>query len=738
MGPPNAQTIFSLSGQSPIPFVSIAGYDIVREIGRGGQAVVYQAVYQTTGRIVAVKVTRDGPWADDASKARFDREAQALAALKHPGIVGVHDQGLTADGSRYLAMDYVAGLPLDQYMNQPAAASASIRAIMDLFLKFADIINTAHSHGVIHRDLKPSNVLVDAEDNPHVVDFGLARSAGSSEISKVSSPVSCIGQFVGSLPWASPEQVETIPGKVDASSDVYALGMILYYMLTGGCFPYAIDGSEREIMNRIVGSRAVPPSSAIASAQTAKWRKSRRIDRSLDAIVLKALAKRPEDRYGSVADLATDIRSHLAGIPIAACQTTRWRNVGRFGACAAILLAAAIAVAVFTRARRHAGTSQPAPLSSARPIEFSMPEGRIVAVVGGTGFKIGQETLNAITQFRAEFQVRTKSQCDAMLLTKKGSHGEASLMVLLRRDGAVAVAGDTPKYRVMLNGHRSINDGQWHRIRVEKYGRRVELHVDGIYEGEMITLMDFASPSAWRLGGGLPGTWLQASVDAEFKDLRMLANVQPPLSRLVELRTPSKEPAGSRRVNLLSLIDPDRDAVAGKWTRKADGALFSDGSSVARVRIPYRPPEEYDFRVEFTRLGGDQAVVQSLSGFGHFFAWHIGGFDGTTCGFSRVAGANLGWAGNPTACLSAAKWVNGSERCTSVVQVRRDGVRAFLGDKLVCQWPTDYRDLTVDEEWKIPDSFLGLGSNSSPTVFHQAVVVEVNGKGEILDRKLAQ
>jgi serine/threonine protein kinase len=327
----------------PVP--SIAGYQVLGELGRGGQAVVYLAAHEATGRKLAVKVTREGPLADAARRARFDREAQILSALNHPGIVTFVDRGTTADGSQFLAMNYVAGRTLEDILRDHArpdmAAGAAAGAgaghppdpadLLKLFVNVCDAVNAAHLRGVVHRDLKPSNILVDEHGESHVLDFGLARpgledwrddSQGGGR-----GPVTTTGQFLGSLPWASPEQAEGDPKKIDTRTDVYALGVILYQILTGGQFPYDVAGPLRDALTNIMTADPRPPSSVVEAAEMRAARRGRGsrgrrrpraapgVDAVLDAIALKAMRKRREDRYQTAGELARDLTSHAAGLP---------------------------------------------------------------------------------------------------------------------------------------------------------------------------------------------------------------------------------------------------------------------------------------------------------------------------------------------------------------------------------------------------------------------------------------
>jgi serine/threonine protein kinase len=293
----------------------LPNYTILRELHRGGQGVVYLARQKQPPRDVALKVLREGPFANPGDHARFEREIQVLAGLRHPNIISVHDSG-TAGGFFYYAMDYIEGKPLDQ-----AVAGFEVRSSLSLFAKICDAVNAAHLRGIIHRDLKPGNILIDGAGEPHILDFGLAKidmsfqqsvvsglRGGASAVSTESSQVppdtfTITGQFVGSPPWASPEQARG-RGAIDLRSDVYSLGVMLYQALAGR-FPYAVTGEIRDVIDNICNSPAPPPS-----------RINRRIDRDADTIVLKCLEKEPQRRYQSAGELAADIRRYLADEPI--------------------------------------------------------------------------------------------------------------------------------------------------------------------------------------------------------------------------------------------------------------------------------------------------------------------------------------------------------------------------------------------------------------------------------------
>ncbi len=285
-----------------LPADAFPGYRIVGKIGGGAQGDVYQANQISTDRTVALKVLREGPLADPASRARFEREVHLSARFRHPNIVPVLDSGI-AEGRYFFAMDYICGRPLDEYVRNERMR---IREVVNLFAKICDAVCYAHRRGVIHRDLKPSNILVTEEGVPYVLDFGLAKPTDR----KPEDWISLFGQVVGTLRYMSPEQTRGDLEEVDTRADVYSLGVILYELLTGRP-PYTFGADWVEAMERI---RTMPPN------RPSKVRPG--IDSDLDAIVLKALEKEPEMRYRSADEFAENLSAWLDGRPLPTKSTS--------------------------------------------------------------------------------------------------------------------------------------------------------------------------------------------------------------------------------------------------------------------------------------------------------------------------------------------------------------------------------------------------------------------------------
>lgn len=329
----------------------IAGFDDVREYRRGGQGVVYSAIQRSTRRRVAIKVVLDGAFASASGRRRFEREVDLVAGMQHPNIVRVFDSGVTDDGRLYLVMEFIEGPPLDQFIAAfpPRELTRRKTDLLQVFTKVCDAVNYAHQRGVIHRDLKPGNVLIDNAGDPHVCDFGLAKAVAAPDAPDPLM-VSMTGQFMGSLPWASPEQFDASHNRVDLRSDVYSLGVILYQLLTAR-LPYDSRGDVRQFFENLSRADPARPSTIFPG-----------LDDELDTIVMKCLAREPDRRYQTAGELVADVRHYLAGEPIEAKADSTWYTLRKLarrhriaaGAGATVLLAISIALVVSLRSWRSA------------------------------------------------------------------------------------------------------------------------------------------------------------------------------------------------------------------------------------------------------------------------------------------------------------------------------------------------------------------------------------------------
>ncbi|MFW6078585.1 MAG: tetratricopeptide repeat protein [Gemmatimonadota bacterium] len=335
----------------------IGAYRIVRELGRGGMGTVFLAE-RADGQFehrVALKLVRRAfaaaAAADDDGARRFVEERRILASLNHPAIARLYDGGVTDVGSPYFVMEYVEGVRIDRYADR---RGLGVEDRLRLFLQVCDAVQYAHRSLVVHRDLKPSNILVTEDGTVKLLDFGIAKvleagegADGTDRPDGAAAPVPAAaggdrgrrgavdaGTRTGLRPmtpaYASPEQVRGEP--VSTASDVYALGALLYALLTGRS-PHRITGrSARDVERAVLEDTPAPPSVAVTESgeDADRARLARRLRGDLDAIVLEALRKEPERRYGTVERLAADVRRHLAGLPVTARADSRLYRIRKF------------------------------------------------------------------------------------------------------------------------------------------------------------------------------------------------------------------------------------------------------------------------------------------------------------------------------------------------------------------------------------------------------------------------
>eukprot|EP00913_Durusdinium_trenchii_P010879 g10208.t1 len=311
----------STDAEQAAPGPTFGDYEILHEIARGGMGVVYKARQTKLNRIVALKMIKAGELAGDEDIRRFQVEAEAAARLDHPHIVPIHEIG-EDNGRHYFSMGFVDGAGLDAKLKDGPLDG---RETAELMKNIVDAVHYAHENGVVHRDLKPGNILIDADGNPRITDFGLAKSTGTD------SSLTATGNILGTPSYMPPEQAAGRTDEIGPLSDVYSLGAVLYCLLTGR--PPFQSANVIDTLKQVLENDPVPPKQLNPT-----------IDTDLETICLKCLEKEPARRYATAAELGNDLQRYRDGHPILArpirlpARCWRWCKRNPLGATVAVLV----------------------------------------------------------------------------------------------------------------------------------------------------------------------------------------------------------------------------------------------------------------------------------------------------------------------------------------------------------------------------------------------------------------
>jgi len=330
----------------------LGDYELLEEIGRGGQGVVYRARQKSLNRTVALKVIGLGQWATNAHLKRFRLEAEAAASLDHPRIVPIYEIG-ERDGACYFSMGFVEGGQLDAVAKREPMP---VRRAAELIAKLARTVHYAHERGILHRDIKPGNILLDAKGEPHLTDFGLAR------LVETESTVTRTMEVLGTPSYMAPEQAVGNNARVTNATDVYGLGAVLYQLLTG--HPPFAGGTTFETVRLVLDTEPRQPRLL-----------NPKVDRDLATICLKCLEKDPQRRYSSALALAEDLERWLKHEPIRARRTglvTRGRKWVRRNPSIAVMAAMLLVLVVPLGVMIWKTGSERSPLSNVAPPEKSI------------------------------------------------------------------------------------------------------------------------------------------------------------------------------------------------------------------------------------------------------------------------------------------------------------------------------------------------------------------------------
>jgi WD40 repeat protein/serine/threonine protein kinase len=643
-------------------------YELINELGRGGMGVVYEALDTQLNRKVALKLMLTNPSADakevSLDEERFVQEAQLSAKLKHPNIVTVYEAGIL-EGRRFLAMELIEGQAFSDWRKDSGAA---LKQQVEILRDVALAVHHAHEQGILHRDLKPRNVLVGAGNHPYVTDFGLAKSLGTA---KTAASLTGSGAVVGTPAYMSPEQAQGNE-RVDWRTDIWSMGVMLFEVLTGRT-PFTGE-SPIEILMKVVKDPVPPPSTVVEGGAALA------LDRTIETISLKALAKRDRDRYVTARAFAEDLGRWLNGEQV---KVNAPRSRKRSHAWAYILGAAAGVLLVLAA------------------VWFMISKPSVQAdLVQARRFMELENYIEAAVAFSSVLKVDPKNE-------------EALQGAKLARDSDLE-----KKKRELVRLRQAFEASKREEADAQRKAEEIAKRADEaltVEEREKAAREKAEAEERARLAGEAARKF-----DEQLK-IKMAIKSTP-------AGTAPVEDAWKNALNLLMLVEFPRSVVWGTWSIQ-ESNLVSDRESYARIEIPYSPPEEYDARVVFSRLSGSGEIVVILpTRDGKAFALELGGFRNTLNSFQAFRGAHTA---DTSAGVRMIRALDDGRPYTVEIQVRKDGVRAKVeGQSVPSEGKVDLNDLSLDPSWSLrAGGGFGLGSHGSGAVFQRFDVLAVTGRG---------
>ncbi|HEX3314211.1 MAG TPA: serine/threonine-protein kinase, partial [Gemmataceae bacterium] len=795
-------------------------YRVLSVLGKGGMGMVFRAEDPALRRLVALKIMLPELARRGSAKDRFLREARMAATLEHDHVVTIHQVGEDR-GIPFIAMSFLKGMSLDDWLKQKRPLA--VPQILRIGRETAKGLAAAHERGLIHRDIKPANLWLDgsARGRVKILDFGLAR-AEKEDVALTRS-----GQIIGTPQYMSPEQAAG--EKLDARSDLFSLGVVLYRMCTG-TQPFRGDNvmavltalAVHEPPPAITVNPETPPAFSDLIDRLLRKKPAGRVGTAKEVVdtiakierdrALQKLGAAPTDVSFTPASTANAARiaasqafnfedstdSFLSNEELAAPRKAKepagtsrnaaWLWPAIFGGIALLVLGVVgVSLALLPNRPKeievsaNKGGPDPKPdpkhenvppkHTEPKPIEpratvTLLPNVKVAAPAGPKGitvnllplidadqdkvtgnWKVSVDGLECEpgTLARIRMPYRPVGDYDFRIVFTRRSGGFAVTQILSHEKKGFLWAmsvGSNWSGLEMLEGndvlasprHREsrIVQNMRHESIVQVRKNLVRAYVDGKLKcNHWTSFPELQMPAPWSLHDETVLGLGNSNNAIIFQEIEVIERSGPgefvrpgdPAAKTAAAHRELKEVGSGRRLDLLPLVKLEQDKVNGNWKHPWLGEVQSDDSKFAVLRIPYRPPEEYDLRAEFTRVSGKDAVSLTLLGGGRQFRFVIGGDHNTISGFGVYSEADRAKYGKK-------EWLVNGRRYAALLEVRKSGVKAFVDGILAADPVTDFHPLNMGTQSVKHDvTALEVGSHLSSTIFHRVQVVEISGTG---------
>jgi serine/threonine protein kinase len=724
-----AEQIYSGKGKTLI----LGNYVVLDKLGQGGMGVVLKAEHKRLKRLVALKVmSSDVVKTPDALK-RFHREVEAAAKLRHTNVVATDDAD-EAKGTHFLVMEYVEGSDLSVLVkkNGPLSVSQTVRCI----LQAARGLEYAHKQGVVHRDIKPANLLLDMSGTVKILDMGLARIEGDTGSQ---AELTSTGAVMGTVDYMAPEQALSTK-HADARSDIYSLGISLWYLLAGRC---AYEGDS--LMAKLLAHRDAPiPSLCSLDSE---------IPQTLDQVFRKMVAKQSKDRYQTMTEVIRELESCQSGsasaLDVAAPNNYEDPSLQSF------LSQLGSKPSTSPAAGK---TTEPATRVKINPAaEATMLNGNIGVDTDPQtqGLARKQERQARRGSRLAEAQVASPPWYRDKRILLGGAAAAAlilaAVVILMRTPhGTLRVEILDPEVEMKVKGSEltfqstdvepvSLMAGDKKLVVTRgdlsfetetfalKKGEETRVKVELI--GDKLVVNEGPNIIAEQPIGGMAVT---ASGTGENPVAAFPKGVPESPVPMKTQETSSIASTTGRSIDLLPWIDVQRDGGVGNWKRAPDGIACENPDGANVMQLPYEPPEEYDFEIEFTATANGLNVNQYVAAGGQIFAWKLNSHNVNPplYGFELLDGKFA--KDNKEAAVQIPDPIKIGRRYRSTVQVRRGSLRTLLDGKELVNWSGDFKRFSTETvtPMKYPGR-IGIGSWRRPVTFHSVTVREIAGTGNI-------